>query len=45
MARTADNSWQSATVTATAVVLMLTTRINPLWILLTGGIFGGLGLL
>ena len=45
MARAADNNWQSAAVTAAAVALMLATRINPLWILLTGGILGGLDLL
>jgi chromate transporter len=45
MARAADNSWQSAALTAAAVALMLATRVNPLWILLTGGILGGLDLL
>ena len=45
MARAADNNWQIAAVTAAAVALMLATRINPLWILLTGGILGGLDLL
>ena len=30
-------------VTVAAIVLMLRTRINPLWILLGGGILGGLG--
>jgi len=45
MARTGDAGWQSAMVTAAAVGLMLGTRINPLWILLTGGALGGLGLL
>jgi chromate transporter len=44
MARAADTGWQSATVTAAAVVLMLATRINPLWILITGGALGGLSL-
>ena len=45
MAGAADNNWQSAAVTAAAVALMLATRINPLWILLMGGILGGLDLL
>ena len=45
MAGAADNNWQSAAVTAAAVALMLATRINPVWILLMGGILGGLDLL
>jgi chromate transporter len=45
MARAADIGWQSAAVTAAAVALMLSTRINPLWILAMGGALGGLGLL
>jgi chromate transporter len=45
MARAADTGWQSVLVTAAAVALMLATRINPLWILGAGGVFGGFGLL
>jgi len=45
MARAADTGWPSAVVTAAAVGLMLVTRLNPLWILVTGGALGGLGLL
>jgi len=45
MAQAADIGWQSAPITVAAVVLMLRTRINPLWILMTGGTIGGLGLL
>ena len=45
MARAADSGWPSALVTAAAVGLMLATRLNPLWILVTGGALGGLGLL
>jgi chromate transporter len=45
MARAADTGWRSAAVTAAAAALMLATRINPLWILVTGGALGGLGLL
>jgi chromate transporter len=45
MARTADTTWQAVAVTVAAVVLMLQTRINPLLMLLAGGILGGLGLL
>ena len=35
----------SAAVTVAAAVLMLRTRINPLWLLCAGGALGGLGLL
>jgi chromate transporter len=45
MARAADVGWRSAVVTAAAMALMLATRINPLWILLSAGALGGLGLL
>jgi chromate transporter len=45
MARAADTGWPSAVITVAAVVLMLRTRINPLWILAAGGALGGLGLL
>ena len=45
MARAADSSWQRALVTAVAVSLLLATRLSPLWILLAGGVLGGLGLL
>jgi chromate transporter len=40
MAQTADKSWEAAGVTAVAAVLLLTTRINPLWML---GAAAGLG--
>ena len=45
MARAADIGWQSVLVTAAAIVAMLWTRLSPLWILATGGVLGGLGLL
>jgi chromate transporter len=45
MARTADATWQAVAVTVAAVTPMLQTRINPLLMLLVGGILGGLGLL
>jgi chromate transporter len=45
IAQAADADWQAATVTIAAAVLMLTTRINPLCLLLAGGILGGLDLL
>jgi chromate transporter len=43
MARTADTSWSSLAVTGAAVVLLLTTRINPLWLVSSGALLGALG--
>jgi len=45
MGRAGDVGWQSALITAAAVGLMVGTRLNPLWILMTGGVLGGLGFL
>jgi chromate transporter len=45
VARAAYTGWQAALITGAAVVLMLWTRINPLWMLIIGGAIGGLGLL
>jgi len=45
MARAGDVGWQGTLVTAAAVGLKLATRLNPLWILVTGGVLGGLGFL
>ena len=45
MARTGNTGWPALSVTVAAIVLMLSTRINPLWMLLGGGTLGGLGLL
>jgi len=45
MARAADAEWQTAALTAATALLMLGTRINPLWMLFAGGALGGLGLL
>jgi chromate transporter len=45
MARAAGSGWQGGAFTVVMVVLMLRTWINPLWILMTGGALGGLGLL
>jgi chromate transporter len=45
MARAADTGWRTAAVTIAAVVIMLGTRLNPMWLLLAGGALGGLGLL
>jgi chromate transporter len=45
MARSAAVGWQSVAITVSAVALMLGTRLNPLWILMAGGVLGGLGFL
>ena len=37
--------WASLSASVAAIVLMLSTRINPLWMLLAGGTLGGVGLL
>jgi chromate transporter len=43
MARAADFGLPGALITVVAVVLMLRTRLNPLWILTAGGAMGALG--
>jgi chromate transporter len=45
MARAADAGWAAAAVTAGAVVLILATRLNPLWVLFAGGALGAFGLI
>jgi chromate transporter len=45
VARAADKSWLAALVTVTVVVVMATTRLNPLWLLLAGGLLGFAGLI
>jgi len=45
MAHTADNSWQAVAVTIATAAITLMTRLNPMWMLLAGGIPGGLELL
>jgi chromate transporter len=45
MAQAAGISWTAGAVTGAAVVAMMTTRLNPLWLLAAGGALGGLGLL
>jgi hypothetical protein len=44
-ARTADATWQAVAVTVASAALTLQTRINPLLMILVGGILGGFGLL
>ena len=43
MARAADTGWAAVSVTVAATALMLSTRINPLWMLLAGATLGGFG--
>jgi chromate transporter len=45
MAHTADATWQAGAVTLAAAGIVLTTRLNPMWMLLVGATLGGLGLL
>jgi chromate transporter len=45
MAHTADTSWQAVAVTVAMAAIALATRLNPMWMLLAGGILGGLGVL
>jgi hypothetical protein len=44
MARTGNAGWGAGALTAASVALMLATRINLLWLLFAGAVFGGLGL-
>jgi len=42
---TADNSWVAGAVTLTAAALAIATRLNPLWMLVAGGLLGFAGVL
>jgi chromate transporter len=44
LALTSGRTWAAVLVTAGAAVLALATRLNPLWILLAGGVLGFAGL-
>jgi chromate transporter len=44
VAQAADRTWIAILVTLAAAVVAATTRLNPLWILLAGGILGLAGL-
>jgi chromate transporter len=44
LALTSGRTWAAGLVTAGTVVLALATRLNPLWILLAGGVLGFAGL-
>jgi len=45
LALTSDRTWPAGLVTAGAAVLAFATRINPLWLLLAGGLLGFAGLM
>lgn len=40
---TSDRTWIAATITIGAAVLALATRLNPLWMLIVGGVLGFAG--
>jgi chromate transporter len=42
--RAADHGWSAIALTAAATILLVATRVNPLFIMLGAGILGGLGL-
>jgi chromate transporter len=45
LALTSDRTWTAALVTSVAAVLAFATRLNPLWMLLAGGLLGFAGLI
>jgi chromate transporter len=45
LALTSDRSWLAALVTAAAAVLGFATRLNPVWLLLAGGVLGFAGVI
>jgi chromate transporter len=45
LARTSDQSWVAALITVAAAALAVATRLNPLWMLLGGGILGFAGVI
>jgi chromate transporter len=45
LARTSDQSWIAALMTASAAALAFATRLNPLWMLLAGGLLGFAGVI
>ena len=44
LALTSDRTWTAALVTAAAAAVASATRLNPLWLLLAGGLLGFAGL-
>jgi len=45
VARAADRTWVAALVTVAAAALAFATRVNPLWLLLAGGVLGFAGVI
>ena len=45
LARTSDQSWIAALITATAAALAFATRLNPFWMFLAGGLLGFAGII
>jgi chromate transporter len=45
MARAADTSWPAVAVTIAAAAIALATPLSPMWMLVIGGVLGGLGVL
>ena len=45
LALTSDRTWAAALVTVGAAILATTTKLNPLWLLLAGGLLGFIGVL
>jgi chromate transporter len=41
----ANTSWPAVAISISAFAVLLTTRVNPIWLLAAGGAAGGLGLL
>ena len=45
LARTSDQSWIAALITVVAAALAFATRLNPIWMLVAGGILGFAGVI
>jgi chromate transporter len=45
LALTSDRTWTAALVTAAVAVVAFATRLNPLWLLVAGGLLGFAGLI
>jgi chromate transporter len=45
LAQSADHSWRTALLTLLTVVLMLRTKVNPVWLILAGALGGIVGVL
>ena len=45
LALTSDRTWVAGLITATAAVLAFATRLNPVWLLLAGGVLGFAGVI